>query len=602
MCQDILGVPSPHLLGTLPVVLLSTHWWLYCTGLLEASATSWLRTWWFVSAAPAGGISVPDSAVKEAMDLKRIDFALGFVNCGLIAFPMLMIVLVSSAASLCNDSKVLAVIPLVLPTYLAFMVVSSLRNRLTVVSVRWLYCMLMTLLTIWALSVPTDTWPFVQRTWPIWMRVAASLPILDCRLSLPWNVVFSVAKCFAYFRTGGFNLTSEFACIAFDEACGFFGSCSLMSLMERFIHGHVRASVESCAKDRTHDARKLALSLICDAQVQVGADFTILEHSPSLTGMLTDLPDPHSGAIGFGGLSLVDYIAEADRSRFYDAFLSQEPAAGTRVHLRKSCGGLVLVSMFRARVLHAAGENPGYWIGICVPSSALVPETVTYTQSQYDANASTALDPQICLRDPCDEQEETCSSSSSSSEQSSHASSAQVGICADGISSAQVRSLTMAIDVWSDKLHIKEMTFHFFPQERLADLDSPTLPCLGDFLDVGTVHRTTTWIQDATNALVSGGTDETMCHGEFQLFCGRDPFIVAANAVMEWPELGNQSDEEYNADRSSAAGSQEDVQGSSLWMSLRLQGVSQARWPPWAKVSRRSRHKAQSNLPSIGEA
>merc|ERR1740121_3222753 len=101
----------------------------------------------------------------------------------------------------------------------------------------------------------------------------------------------------------------------------------------------------------------------------------------------------------------------------------------------------------------------------------------------------------------------------------------------------------MAVDVWSDRLQMKEMTFHFFPEERLAELDYPTLPSLGDFLDVGTAHRTTTWIQDATNALVGGDADEVTCHGEFQLFCGRNPFIIAANAVMEWPELGNQCDE-----------------------------------------------------------
>lgn len=174
-----------------------------------------------------------------------------------------------------------------------------------------------------------------------------------------------------------------------------------------------------------------------------------------------------------------------------------------------------------------------------------------------------------------------------------------------------VASVSVVVDVFSERLDVKKMVLHLSQDDGAADKSSTIIPGLADWLHADELEYTREWVIEGAKAAASDKLANLPGHGPIRFYCGQKAFVDAAEVEVErldirrkhWrgqagddssEEEDDEEDQEEDGEKRAGAEQREDhhnglsrdgkSQGSvdSLKICLRLRGITAMVWPPWA--------------------
>jgi len=251
----------------------------------------------------------------------------------------------------------------------------------------------------------------------------------------------------------------------------------------------LRAELESVASASEASGVRRLLSVLCDAQVQLGPDLCILGAGRNLGQLLTMSYGSHA-ARSLDGVAFSNYLVEADQPRFetfinYSMSLAEDwcsglavpsPAASLQVHMHDSAGVPFEAELFHT-YLHDLKGQPAHFIGICEGS-----------RRDHAVDAQNDIPPSRLTWPLSRSRSSSKSSSSSSSKQS--------------VALPYPESIEVGFAALSEKLDVSSYSYCF------SFSKSSGLPSLKKALPKDKRAMFLKWLQDAVNRGLNGGLVE----------------------------------------------------------------------------------------------
>lgn len=179
-----------------------------------------------------------------------------------------------------------------------------------------------------------------------------------------------------------------------------------------------------------------------------------------------------------------------------------------------------------------------------------------------------------------------------------------------------VSSVSVVVDVFSERLDVKHMVLHLSEDNGAADKSSMIIPGLADWLHADELEYTREWMEEGAKAAASDKLADLPGHGPIRFYCGQKAFVEAADVEVERLDIrknhwrgsdGDDSSEEVddekeeeeceeqeeNRENEGDEEKEDDHTGlskdgesrglaTSLEICLRLRGITKMFWPPWA--------------------
>ncbi|CAK0885246.1 unnamed protein product [Prorocentrum cordatum] len=151
-------------------------------------------------------------------------------------------------------------------------------------------------------------------------RVILAVSLLDCKMSVRWNMVLSAVTCLSSWkRREQLCMDGHSSMAAVVHQCMIeMVTCALICFASAFLEAcekdRVKASVESSQSCREHRAVQTLLGVLCDAQLRICPQCNVIAHSPHPLDLLGSGGTRNT----VHGCSFLQHLLESDQQRFQD--------------------------------------------------------------------------------------------------------------------------------------------------------------------------------------------------------------------------------------------------------------------------------------------
>lgn len=410
-----------------------------------------------------------------------------------------------------------------------YMVCNAMVTGVIPLTIRWIDALLGSLLLFLIyMSIEQDVTNFGLASQRGILRILASVCYMSLFKAVIWNIILSMAICFATLSQNVNACSAEYSnadCVSigiYSEIQAFVMVMLASIGICKICEGCLRAQVEA---EDAHSAVYSLLSVVCDAVVQIGTKGDICHSTPHLHHLLNaDKKDILDGTL------FSDYISsEADRERFTKllCITTGSGAVPVALHLDliRCCGPPVPVQLFCSHRSDELGQT-GFLIGIRQMANLL-----REAEAEVPANTDLQVLTSAHLSDSGAGKRRKRSRHSRSSSASSFAK----------MPLPSLQSILVTFDAISDPLHISKLVLNWQGND---------LPSLKDWLFGQCSTDFETWIQTYLNALnTDGECPSSNDFGPLVLNCpGGDCTLTAKAMTLEFASDDDESDGSSHSD------------------------------------------------------
>ena len=341
---------------------------------------SWLRSQFY------SGKPVPQEAtlLQERVDEMRIAFFTNFINMVIDVIPVVALV-VALVGPYAFPGAGPAMLRDQMFNFAGLAVCVCFRSHnpkgFRIHHIELFSVFLLALLMLRTISVQTSAAFWVTLQCRGIVRILWGLMLLNNRLSLVGNCLFSFVNCVLY-PSVSTAVYAEGLCLLVSQAVLFH--------VEKLVQEHCVTKLDLYAAQNAERAVRKILSVLCDAEVRLGPDLMMIAPTKRLLNMLslTEPLDHHD---------FLSFVADVDKNRFIDFLsapgdaLDDSPPSSIRLRLQDSQGYNRPVDLFHAFLVEV-NNSYGHIVGIR-ESESDVKETLTYESRSADLalNRDTSL-------------------------------------------------------------------------------------------------------------------------------------------------------------------------------------------------------------------
>lgn len=355
------------------------------------------------------------------------------------------------------------------------------------------------------------------------LRLMVGIGTLDHRRSAYWSLAFMAANVYKHGQLSQAVEAMQVP-VAFVWLNEIGSSCCVwfaVYSVEMLIRDRLLAQMEARSMASEASGIRRLLSVLCDAEVQLGPDLFITGEQGRLSRLLSMGFGSHSSK-SLEGADFARYLAEDDRPRFLtfiestvslmkddfqaDGRQPSPPPSSLHVHFRDAANVLFSAELFHV-CLHDLQGQPAHLIGICEGESRGPPLAENLGSRSdpplYDSQPSGSATSKQ-LKSP---RMPTCLDSSSEASSGSSRGRKALKRMAAGLRC--LKSIQFSCDVFNPDMPVEACTFRFEADEGKSKQDL-ALPLLINCISEESRKRFSDWIFCKVNEFCNNGESEPM--------------------------------------------------------------------------------------------